>query len=120
MKTNNFKKGQKVYVASNDSRVKGFPAIVVSVGRKYITVSTNLNNSEGGRNYKFDSDTFYCVEWHVYELCESEEEYRHKEEIEEKVKYIIRTISNKRVFDDLFSEEEIDKLYNRLFEKYGK
>jgi len=36
-----FTKGQKVYVSSSDSRVKGFNAVVTSIGSKYITVTTD-------------------------------------------------------------------------------
>lgn len=116
-----FKKGQRVFVASTDERVNSFDAVVISVGKKFVTVSTNLENPSYGRKYKFNiEENLRCEEWVVYELYVNEDDFHHKREMEEKINFIISNISSRWVFEEMFSEEEINALYNRLKEKYGK
>lgn len=105
-----FTKGQKVYVSSSDSRVKGFNAVVTSIGSKYITVTTDY-----GRKYKFDKERLCCIEWSIYHLEESEDSYEERKLREHKILVIRR---NEYRLDTVLSDYEIDDIYNRIVQKY--
>lgn len=107
-----FTKGQKVYVSSSDSRVKGFNAVVTSIGSKYITVTTEYE-----RKYRFDKEHLCCAEWGVYHLEESVDSYEKRKLHQHKILVIRR---NEYRLDKILSDSEIDDIYNRIVEKFGK
>ena len=107
-----FTKGQKVYVSSSDSRQKGFEATITSMGSKYITVTDSY-----GRKYRFDTKDLYCVDWSIYHLEESEESYKAILVRKEKMRFISKNIY---CLDSVLLDCEIDDIYNRLIQKYGK
>ena len=107
-----FTKGQKVYVSSSDSRQRGFEATITSIGSKYITATDKY-----GGKYKFDKDDHYCIDWSIFSLEESEEAYNERKLRENKMKVIERNIH--RLYSVL-SDSEIDDLYNKIIEKYGR
>ena len=107
-----FTKGQNVYVSSSDSRQKGYNATITSIGSKYITVT-----DEYGRKQKFDKERHYCIDWSIYHLEENEESYKTKLVREEKLRFIRNKIY---CLDSVLLDSEIDDIYNRLIQKYGK
>lgn len=107
-----FTKGQSVYVSSSDSRQRGFNATITSIGSKYITAT-----DEYGRKYKFDKEQYYCIDWSIYHLEENEESYKTKLVREEKIRFIRHYIYS---LDSVLLDNEIDDIYNRLIQKYGK
>ena len=107
-----FTKGQNVYVSSSDRRHGGFNATITSIGSKYITAT-----AEYGRKYKFDKETYYCIDWGIYHLEESEESYKKRIDQEEKMSFIRKNIYR---IGSVLLESEIDDIYNRLIQKYGK
>lgn len=107
-----FTKGQSVYVSSSDDRHKGFNATIRSIGSKYITAIDGY-----GRRYKFDKERYYCIDWSIYILEESEQSYKAKLVREEKMRFIRNNIYR---LDSILLDSEIDDIYNRLKQKYGK
>lgn len=107
-----FTKGQKVYVSSSDSRQKGFNAVVTSIGSKYITVTTEYE-----RKYRFDKEHLCCDEWGVYHLEESVDSYERRKLREHKL-WVIRRNENR--LGEILLESEIDDIYNRIVQKFGK
>ena len=107
-----FTKGQNVYVSSSDRRQRGFNATITSIGSKYITAT-----NEYGRKYKFDKELYYCVDWSIYHLEESEESYKERIDQEEKIRFIGKNIYR---IGSVLLKSEIDDIYNRLIQKYGK
>lgn len=107
-----FTKGQNVYVSSSDSRQKGFNATITSIGSKYITVT-----DEYGCKRKFDKERYYCIDWSIYHLEENEESYKEKIVRKEKIRFIRNNI---HCLDSVLLDSEIDDIYNRLIQKYGK
>ena len=107
-----FTKGQNVYVSSSDSRQSGFNATITSIGSKYITTTDKC-----GRKYRFDKERYYCVDWCIYHLEENEELYKTKLVREEKLRFIRNNIYR---LDSVLLDCEIDDIYNRLIQKYGK
>lgn len=107
-----FTKGQSVYVSSSDDRHRGYNATITSIGSKYITTT-----DEYGRKQKFDKERYYCIDWSIYHLEESEESYKTKLVREEKIRFIIKNIYR---LDSVLLDGEIDDIYNRLIQKYGK
>ena len=105
-----FTKGQKAYVASTDSRQNGFECTILSIGKKYITVSDPY-----GRKYRFDVENFWCEEWGIYRLYESELAWARWSEKYEKLR-IIRI--NAHNIESILTDEEIDSIYKRIKEKY--
>ena len=104
-----FTKGQNVYVSSNDSRQSGFNATITSIGSKYITATDKY-----GRKYKFDKSRYYCVDWSIYHLEESEAAYKERLVREEKFRFIR---NNSHRLGDVLLDSEIDDIYNRLKQK---
>jgi hypothetical protein len=107
-----FTKGQKVYVASSDSRQKGFNAVVTSIGSKYITVT-----DEYTRKYKFYKYNLCCVDWSIYHLEESVDSYERRKLQEHKL-FVIRR--NEYRLGKILLESEIDDIYNRIVQKFGE
>ena len=107
-----FTKGQNVYVSSSDSRQEGFNATITSIGSKYITAT-----DKWGRKYRFDKERYYCVDWSIYHLEENEESYKTKLVREEKLRFIYQNMYR---FESVLLDGEIDDIYNRLIQKYGK
>lgn len=71
-----FKKGERVYVHSHDTRNSSYDAIVTSVGRKYITCNQILEDgtvSEYGD--KFDVEILRRVDYGSFYLYHNKEEY---------------------------------------------
>lgn len=104
-----FTKGQNVYVSSNDSRQSGFNATITSIGSKYITATTKY-----GIKYRFDKERYYCVDWSIYNLEESEQSYKAKLVREEKIRFIYQNMYR---LDSVLLDREIDDIYNRLKQK---
>ena len=107
-----FTKGQSVYVASSDDRHKGYNATITSIGSKYITTT-----NEYGRKQKFDKERYCCIDWCIYHIEESEESYKLKLVRKEKTRFIRNNIYR---LDSVLLDSEIDDIYNRLIQKYGK
>ena len=107
-----FTKGQSVYVSSLDDRHRGFNATITSIGSKYITAT-----DEYGRKYKFDKERYYCIDWSIYHLEESEESYKTKLVREEKMRFILKNIY---CLDSVLLDTEIDDICNRLKQKFGE
>lgn len=107
-----FTKGQNVYVSSSDSRQRGFNATITSIGSKYITATDKY-----GRKYKFDKERYYCIDWGIYRLEESEESYKARIAQAEKRRFITNNIHR---LGSVLSDSEIDDLCNRLKQKYGE
>lgn len=107
-----FTKGQSVYVSSSDERHRGYNATITSIGSKYITTTDKY-----GRKQKFDKERLYRIDWSIYHLEESEESYETKLVREEKIRFIRNNIYH---LDDVLLDCEIDDIYNRLIQKYGK
>lgn len=104
-----FTKGQNVYVSSSDSRQSGFNATITSIGSKYITAT-----DKWGRKYRFDKERYYCVDWSIYHLEESEAAYKERLVREEKLRTIRRYIN---MLDCILLDNEIDDIYNRIMQK---
>ena len=107
-----FTKGQNVYVSSSDSRQRGFNATITSIGGKYITATDKY-----GRKYKFDKERFYCIDWSIYHLEESEQSYNERKLRENKLCVIRLNIHS---LGDILSDGEIDDIYNRIIKKHEK
>lgn len=107
-----FTKGQNVYVSSSDSRQKGYNATITSIGSKYITVT-----DEYGRKQKFDKERYYCIDWSIYRLEESELSYNERKLRENKLCVIRLNIHR---LGDILSDSEIDDIYNRIIKKNGE
>jgi hypothetical protein len=107
-----FTKGQSVYVSSSDSRQRGFNAVVTSIGSKYITVT-----DEYTRKYKFYKYNLCCVDWSIYHLEESVDSYERRKLQEHKL-WVIRRNENR--LGKILLESEIDDIYNRIVQKFGK
>jgi hypothetical protein len=74
-----FKKGERVYVHSYDTRNDSYEAIVTSVGRKYITcneISEDGTVSDYGD--KFDIEFHRRVDYGSFYLYHNKEEYENK------------------------------------------
>ena len=99
-------KGQQVYVSSDDRRMYGFDATVVSIGSKFITVADKC-----GRKYRFNRETLWCVDWSIYHLHESVGAYKHDVKMNKVCSEITRNLG--KIFNQL-SEDEIIALYNKI------
>ena len=107
-----FTKGQSVYVSSSDSRQRGFEATITSIGSKYITATDKY-----GGKYKFDKDDYYCIDWSIFCLEESEDAYNERKLRENKMKVIER---NSYRLHCVLSDSEIDDIYNKIIQNYGR
>lgn len=81
-----FKKGERVYVHSEDTRNNSYEAIVTSVGRKYITCNKIWEDGTVS-NYgdKFDVEFLHRVDYGSFYLYHSIDEFN-KEQETKKVK----------------------------------
>lgn len=107
-----FTKGQNVYVSSSDSRQSGFNATITSIGSKYIMATNKY-----GRKYKFDKKQYYCIDWSIYHLEESEQSYKERILRTNKLRVIAR---NAYRLDSVLLDSEIDNIYNRIIQKFGE
>lgn len=107
-----FTKGQSVYVSSSDERHSGYNATITSIGSKYITTTDKY-----GRKQKFDKERYNCIDWSIYHLEESEKSYKAKLVRGEKLRFIHNNIYR---LDGVLLDSEIDDIFNRLKQKYGK
>ena len=107
-----FTKGQSVYVSSSDERHRGYNATITSIGSKYITTT-----DEYGRKQKFDKERLCCVDWPIYHLEESESSYNGRMLREAKLRVIGNNIHR---LSSVLLDIEIDDIYNRLIQNYGK
>lgn len=103
------KKGDTVYIASDDSRDKPYSAKVTSVGRKYITTDV--------WDEKFDKETGSMKDWSKWTLYPNEEIYKLFETNKEHILYINRNIDYAMRWD--MTQEELDMVYN-IIKKYKK
>ena len=103
---NKIKKGDIVYIASDDIQRYGKPyeAEVTSVGRIYITITDKY-----GHKTQFSKETGYMKDWIVWKIYPSEEDYKKEQEAEEKIMYINRHIDFAMRCGMTF--DEIDQLY---------
>jgi len=97
-----FTKGQRVYVSSSDSRLRGYNGTVTSVGSKYITVVEDFRGK-----HKFDKETLYDVDWCSFHLEESEDSYKQKKLREERELFISKNLNK-------LSDSEIEDVFNRI------
>ena len=98
-----FKKGERVYVHSDDTRNDSYDAIVTSVGKKYITCNQIWGSGTvSGRGDKFDVEFLRRVDYGSFYLYHSIDEFN-KEQEAKKVK---RELVNKMNSSD-FSIEEL-------------
>ena len=98
-----FKKGEHVYVHSEDTRNDCYEAIVTSVGRKYITCNQIWGNgvvSEWGE--KFDIEHLRRIDYGSFYLYHSIDEFNKEQE----AKKLKRELINKMNRSD-FSLEEL-------------
>jgi len=72
-----FKKGERVYVHSRDTRNDSYEAIVTSVGRKYITCNRIWGDDGSVCEYgdKFDIEHLRCIDYGSFYLYHNKEEY---------------------------------------------
>ena len=74
-----FKKGERVYVHSRDTRNSSYDAIVTSVGRKYITCNQIWGNGEVSEyGDKFDVKFLCRVDYGSFYLYHNKEEYENE------------------------------------------
>ena len=102
---NKIKKGDIVYIASDDGRRAGqeYEGKVVSVGSKYITIERY------GRKEQFSKETGYMKDWSEWKMYPSEEDYKKEKETDEKRMYINHYIDYAIRYGMTF--DEIDQLY---------
>lgn len=79
-----FKKGERVYVHSRDTRNKSYEAIVTSVGRKYITCN-QIWEDETVSDYgdKFDIEYLRRVDYGSFFLYHSVDDFNKEQEAKE-------------------------------------
>lgn len=106
------KKGDSVYVFSDDSRHKSFEGTAISVGAKYITVEEGT----GGRRWKFDRETRMCVEWSIYYVYKDKSEADARVKREEMRKFVHQNISRALVN---MSDEDFETIHD-IISKYIK
>ena len=101
----NIKKGDIVYIASDDKRDAGqeYEGKVVSVGSKYISIERY------GRNVQFSKETGYMKDWSEWKMYPSKEYYKKEKESNEKRMYINRNIDYAMKWGMTF--DEIDQIY---------
>ena len=104
------KKGDIVYIASDDVRNKPFNAKVISVGKKYIT-------TDNGWKSKFDKETGSMIDWSTWTLYPNEEIYKLVQENKEYISYINRNIDYAMKWK--MTKDELDTIYN-IIKKYKK
>ena len=99
-----FKKGERVYVHSNDTRNNSYEAIVTSVGRKYITCNQiwSDDDSISGYGEKFDTEHLRRVDYGSFYLYHSVDDFNK----EQKTKELKRELIDKMNRSD-FSIEEL-------------
>lgn len=78
-----FKKGEHVYVHSEDTRNACYEAIVTSVGRKYITCNRIWGDDGSVSDYgdKFDIEHLRRVDYGSYYLYHSVDDFNKEQEI---------------------------------------
>lgn len=77
-----FKKGERVYVHSYDTRNKSYEAIVTSVGRKYITCNQIWSDDGSVCDYgnKFDIEHLRRVDYGSFYLYHSVDDFNKEQE----------------------------------------
>lgn len=106
----NFKKGEKVYVHSTDTREKDFIGYVKSSGKQYVTVACkeDLDWVFG----RFNVNNGKREDWSSWELYHSEEEYHTYAAKEKRLKEF------RRIADiNGFNEMEIETIMNMYEER---
>lgn len=107
---NQIKKGDIVYIVSDDRRNKPYNAKVTSIGRKYITI-------DDGWRSKFNKETGIMEDWSTWTLYPNEEIYRLIETNKERMSYINCNIDNVMRWN--MTQDELDTIYN-IIKKYKK
>lgn len=111
MEFKEIKKGDSVYVYSDDDRHHPFEGVAVSVGSKYITVEES-----SGRRWKFDKESRLCQDWSIFYVYANKSEADEKVKREEMRKFVHREISS-ALFN--MSDDEFETVYN-IISKYRK
>lgn len=80
-----FKKGERVYVHSEDTRDKSYEAIITSVGRKYITCNQIWGGDGSVSDYgdKFDIEHLRRVDYGSFYLYHSVDDFNKEREAKE-------------------------------------
>jgi hypothetical protein len=98
-----FKKGDRVYVHSYDTRNNSYEAIVTSVGRKYITCNQIWSNGDvSAWGEKFDIEHLRRVDYGSFYLYHSVDDFNKEQE----AKNVKRELVDKMNSSD-FSLEEL-------------
>lgn len=106
-----FKKGERVYVHSDDTRNNSYEAIVTSVGKKYITCNQIWENGTVcGHGDKFDVEFLRRVDYGSFYLYHSVDDFKKEQEAKE----VKRELINKMNRSD-FSLEEL-KIFMEIHE----
>lgn len=86
-----FKRGERVYVHSYDTRNKSYEAIVTSVGRKYITCNRIWSDDGSVSTYgdKFDIEHLNCVDHGSFYLYHSVDDFNKEQETEKAKRELI-------------------------------
>lgn len=85
-----FVKGERVYVHSYDARNNSYEAIVTSVGRKYITCNQIWSDgSISGYGDKFDIEHLQRVDYGVFYLYHSVDDFNKEQEAKEAKKELV-------------------------------
>ena len=102
---NKIKKGDIVYIASDDRRNAGqeYEGKVVSVGSKYISIDRY------GRKIQFSKETGCMKDWTTWKMYPSKEDYKKEKEADEKRMYISHYMDYAIRWGMTF--DEIDQLY---------
>lgn len=105
-----FKKGERVYVHSDDTRNNSYEAIVTSVGRKYITCNQIWSDDGSVSNYgeKFDVEFLRRVDYGSFYLYHNKEEYEDKVRRDTITRELKNSLSNgKYTLEELLLFKEI-------------
>lgn len=108
--SNVFKKGERVYVHSHDTRNNSYEAIVTSVGRKYITCNRIWSDDGSVSDYgdKFDIEHLHRIDYGSYHLYHNKEEYEDEVRRDTMVGEITNSLSyGKYTLEELLLFKEI-------------
>lgn len=109
-KLENYKKGDIVYVHARDKRWShDYEGVVISVGRKYVTVRDLKFPEHIGE--KFEVDNGFSKDYWHYELYHSKDEFLHIREREDNYKTFLDLAKMNK-----FNDNEV----NTILEMYNK
>lgn len=95
MEIKEFKKGERVYVHSYDTRNKSYEAIVTSVGRKYITCNKIWSDDGSVCDYgdKFDIEHLRRTDYGSFYLYHSVDDFNKEEATKELKRELVDKMS---------------------------